>query len=69
MPRMRARREAMFVCTVTTRSGETSVWVRAWTAEQAREVVAAQLRDRGLTGFEVEVAPLHAARAADVPLA
>jgi hypothetical protein len=66
MSRMRPRREAVFVCTYTTRSGAERVWVRAWTAEQARELVLAQLRDEGLAaGGEVQVAPLDSAGAPD----
>lgn len=49
MPRIRASREAVFVCTYTTRSGDESLWVRAWTEEQARDLAVAQLAEAGVT--------------------
>jgi hypothetical protein len=70
MPRFRARREGVFVCTCTTRAGASSVWVRAWSEEQARELAVAQLRDQGVEpGSELRVVPLDASVAtAEAPL-
>ena len=61
MPRIRASREAVFVCTYTTRSGDESLWVRAWSEDQARELAAAQLAEAGVaTRGALHIVPIHA---------
>ncbi len=47
---MHTTRESGYACTFSTPSGEGSTWVRAWTAQQAQEIVRMLLRERGVEG-------------------
>jgi hypothetical protein len=47
---MHTARESGYTCTFSTPTGEGSTWVRAWTAQQAQEIVRMLLRERGVEG-------------------
>jgi hypothetical protein len=47
---MPTERESGYLCTFSTSSGGGETWVRAWSAQQASEMIRQQLQDEGVTG-------------------
>ncbi len=60
---MHTARESGYSCTFSTPSGDGSTWVRAWTAQQAQDIVRMLLRERGVEG-EISVRVLAESDAA-----
>ena len=64
---MRAtERETGYLCTYSSPAGSGSNWVRAWSAQQARELLRMQLRDAGIDN-DVAVHVVEPARHAASP--